>query len=102
MGDYEILQAMQQMFDSLKSDVEQQFDTVKSELHNVRSDLDNMRILIDTEMRRDIQLLAEGHEIILERLPDSTDLDATEARLSAVEAVIKKHSKDIQSLKKAQ
>lgn len=68
MGDFEILHAMQQMFDSLKSDVEQQFDTVKSELHIVRSDLDNMRILMDTEMRRNIQLLAEGHEIILERL----------------------------------
>ncbi|MCQ4862740.1 hypothetical protein [Pseudoflavonifractor phocaeensis] len=84
MTDEEILQAMQKMLAPLKEDI------------------NGIKVMLDIDVRRDINLLSEGQEQILERLPDPADLEAVEARLSAVEAVVRVHSKKIQELKKAQ
>ena len=84
MTDKEILQAMQQMLEPIKSDIS------------------GIKVILDTKIQRDINLLSEGHDAILERFPDPENIEALEARVTAVEAVVKLHSKDIQKLKKAQ
>lgn len=75
---------------------------IKSELASVRDDVSGIKVILDVDIRRDINLLAEGHEMILDRLPDPMEVEALDARLSAVETVVKKHSRDIQDLRKAQ
>ena len=125
MENTELLNAVQQMFDSLKSDiqrVEQKVDgmeslkfdvqrveekvdgmeSLKSDVQRVEEKVDGINILLETEIRRDIQLLAEGHEMLLERLPDPEAAEAVDARLFALEAVVRKNSKDIKELRKAQ
>ena len=79
MTDKEILQAMQQM------------------LEPIRSDINGIKVILDTKIQRDINLLSEGHDAILERLPDPENIDALEARVTAAEAVVKLHSKDIEN-----
>lgn len=98
MTDKEILQAMQEMLEPIKSDI----GGIASRLDRLEDETQGIKVLLDTEIHRDINLLAEGHQIILDRLPDADEVEAIEARLSAVEVVIRKHSKDIQNLKKAQ
>lgn len=91
MTDTEMLEAMRQML-----------EPINSRLERLENETRGIKVLLDTEIHRDINLLAEGHQVILDRLPDADEVEAIEARLSAVEVVIRKHSKDIQNLKKAQ
>ena len=61
-----------------------------------------MKVLLDAEVTPKFNLLAEGQEEILNGMPSEEDMDITDARLKALEAVARKHSKEIAELKKAQ
>lgn len=91
MSDTEILDAMRQML-----------EPINTRLERLENETQGIKVLLDTEIRRDIKTIAEGHQVILDRLPEAAELETIETRLSAVEVVVKKHSKDIQDLKKAQ
>lgn len=102
MDNKELLDAIRQLIhEETTKIVSEQLMPVRTDINTMKSDISGIKVVMDTEMSRDIKLLAEGHEEILERLPDPENFDALEARVSAVEAVIKLHSKDIQKLKKA-
>lgn len=94
MVDQEMLDAMRQLIDPIHS----RLDTLEKRL---AEETNNIKILLEVDVRRELNLLSEGHEMILERLPASADAEALEARLYAVEAVVRKHSKEIQGLKMA-
>lgn len=96
MTDKEILEAMRQMVEGLEDKIDKKLETQKKEL------LNGVKVLMENTVQTQINLVGEDVQIIRERMPDSDELEAMEARLSAVEAVVKKHSKDIQNLKKAQ
>lgn len=85
----------QELFEAIKQ-------LIREETAPMKADISGLKILMDVEMRKSIDLLGEGQQIIIDRLPDSDQADLTEARLSAVEIMVKRHSKDIQVLKKAQ
>lgn len=90
MSDVEILEAMRQML-----------EPINTKLERLENETQGIKVLLDTEIRRDIKTIAEGHQVILDRLPEAAKLETIETRLSAVEVVVKKHSKDIQDLKRA-
>lgn len=96
MADKEILEAIRQMVESLEDKIDEKLETQKKEL------LNGVQVLMENTVQTQINLVGEDVQIIRERMPDTDELEAMEARLSAVEAVVKKHSKDIQNLKKAQ
>lgn len=96
MTDKEILEAMRQMVEGLEDKMNKKLEAQKKEL------LNGVKVLMENTVQTQINLVGEDVQIIRERMPDSDELEAMEARLSAVEAVVKKHSKDIQNLKKAQ
>lgn len=96
MADKEILEAIRQMVESLEDKIDEKLETQKKEL------LNGVQVLMENTVQTQINLVGEDVQIIRERMPDADELEAMEARLSAVEAVVKKHSKDIQNLKKAQ
>ncbi|MCQ4862741.1 hypothetical protein [Pseudoflavonifractor phocaeensis] len=109
----EELQIIQQMFSELKSDIQQldqkfssQLEQVEeklsSRLDQVENRMDGLSVLLDLEIRKKIDLLVEGQEALMERLPDPAQAEDIEHRLSAVEMVVKVHSRDINDLKKAQ
>lgn len=102
MVDKELLEAMRQMIREETAPIKEDISGIKSKLVSVRDDVSGIKVILDVDIRRDINLLAEGHEMILNRLPDPMEVETLDARLSAVETVVKKHSRDIQDLKKAQ
>ena len=58
--------------------------------------------LMDAEFSQRFNLLAEGQEDILRRMPSEEDMDIIDGRLATLEALVKKHSREIAALKQAQ
>lgn len=75
---------------------------IDEKLEPIRDEISGIKVIIDTEIRRDINLLAEGQAAILARLPDPAEMEDVQERLSAAEAVLKVHSQEIHRLKLAQ
>lgn len=75
---------------------------IDEKLEPIRDEIRGIKVIIDTEIRRDINLLAEGQAAILARLPDPAEMEDMQERLSAAETVLKVHSQEIHKLKMAQ
>ena len=64
--------------------------------------MQDLKVLLDTEVTTKFNLLAEGIEDIQLRMPSEDDIDIIDGRLDTLEAIVKKHSREIAELKKAQ
>lgn len=64
--------------------------------------MQDLKVLLDTEVTTKFNLLAEGIEDIQRRMPSEDDMDIIDGRLDTLEAIVKKHSREIAELKKAQ
>ena len=76
--------------------------SLDAKVNSLDADVRGIKVVLENEVRRDLNLLAEGHAAILERLPSQEEKEALEARMDAMEAAIRLHSKQIRELKKAQ
>ena len=85
MLDEKDLQAIAQLMEQQRKDI----------MHDVK-------VLLDTEVSTKFNLLAEGIEDIQSRMPSEDDMDIIDGRLDTLEAIVKKHSREIAELKKAQ
>ena len=61
-----------------------------------------MKVLLDPEVNTKFNLLAENQEMILNRLPGPEDTQLLERRVDTLELAVRKHSREIAELKKAQ
>ena len=61
-----------------------------------------VKVLIEADVMPKFNLLADGQAAILEKMAPADKLEALEDRVTVLEAVTKKHSRDILELKKAQ
>ena len=59
-------------------------------------------VLMEQEFRPQFNLLAEGQQIILEKLGPLDDLEVLETRVSALEAMVKKINRELAQLRKVQ
>ena len=75
--------------------------SLDEKVNSLDADVRGIKVVLENEVRRDLNLLAEGHAAILERLPSQEEKEALEARMDAMEAAIRLHSKQIRELKKA-
>ena len=85
MLDEKDLQAIAQLMEQQRKDI----------MHDVK-------VLLDTEVSTKFNLLAEGIEDIQRRMPSEDDMDIIDGRLDTLEAIVKKHSREIAELKKTQ
>lgn len=92
MEDKALLDAIGQMMDAKLS--QQKAEILDEATHR-------MKVLLDAEVATKFNLLAEGQEDILRRMPNEDDMDIIDGRLGTLEAMVKKHSKEITALKKA-
>ena len=112
MDNQEMLDAMRQLIreETVKIIREETTKIIREEtpkiidekLEPIRDEISGIKVIIDTEIRRDINLLAEGQAAILARLPDPAEMEDVQERLSAAETVLKVHSQEIRKLKLAQ
>ena len=79
-----------------KSDIMQEMGRQKAEvMHEVGA-------LMEAYFEPKFNLLADGQKLIREKMVTVEDLERIEGRLDVLEAVVKRHSREIESLKKAQ
>ncbi len=62
---------------------------------------ENTAVLMEAEFNPKFDLLAEGQQAILDKMPNKDDLDIMDGRITTLEAIAKKLSRDIADLKKA-
>ncbi len=72
-------------------------------LRKNRDDTRNdMRAIIESEINPKLQLLAEGHEALLEKLNRMEKQDDLMGRIVILEEAVKKLNKELNAIKKAQ
>ena len=89
-----------QKMSSMEERIDQKLEKQKQEILDEATQ--RMKVLLDTEVATKFNLLAEGQEEILRRMPNEDDMDIIDGRLADLEAAVKKHSLEIEALKKAQ
>lgn len=95
MLDERDLQLLAQMFQSMEERLDQKLALQRKGI------MDDVRLLLDTEVQRKFNLLAENQEVILQKLERLDDMDVMDTRISALEAMVKKLNRDVDKLKKA-
>lgn len=92
------LEKMQTDISGLKTDV----SGLKAGQDAMQVDISGIKVRLDTEIERKINLLAEGQELMLEKLERLDDMEVMDTRITALEAMVKKLNRDIEKLKRAQ
>ena len=98
MGSME--ERIDQKMSSMEDRIDQKLEKQKQEILDEATQ--RMKVLLDTEVSTKFNLLAEGQEEILRRMPNEDDMDIIDGRLTDLETAVKKHSLEIEALKKAQ
>lgn len=93
-----VLEKMQADISGLKTDV----SGLKAGQDAMQADISGIKVRLDTEIERKINLLAEGQELMLEKLERLDDMEVMDTRITALEAMVKKLNRDIEKLKQAQ
>ena len=89
-----ILQELQKINSRLDR-IEQRFPQQRKEI------MQDVKTLLDSEFTPRFNLLAENQDEILRRVPTEEDEELWNTRLAALEAMVKKHSREIAALRKA-
>lgn len=89
---------MQRAIDGLRSDV----DGLKSDVGDLRSDVDGVKVCIEVDINRKLNLLAEGHTALMETLAPKSRVEALEDDVGLLKSVVRTLSQDVSVLKKAQ
>lgn len=98
------LQAIAQIMDSRIGESEKRMaNTMDQKLDQQKREImQEVGVLIENEVTPRFNLLAEGQEDILRRMPNEDDMDIVDERLSTLEAMVKKLNREVAQLKKAQ
>lgn len=92
MLDEKDLQAIAQMMDAK---LKQQKQEILAETTH------NMRVLLETEVQPQLNLLAENQQVILEKLVPRSRVDELEDEMKFLKVIIRQMNEDIQKLKAA-
>lgn len=92
MDEKALLEAIGQMMDAKLA--QQKAEILDEATHR-------MKVLLETEVTTKFNLLAEGQDEILRKMPGEDDIDIIDGRLNTLEAIAKKHSREIAALKQA-
>jgi hypothetical protein len=78
-------------------------EEMHAELEKNRIETRNdMRAIIESEVNPKLQLLAEGHEVLLEKINRLERQDELTGRVVILEEAVKKLNKEVSAIKKAQ
>lgn len=98
------LQAIAQIMDSRIGESEKRMANMMDQklAQQKREIMQEVGVLIENEVTPRFNLLAEGQEDILRRMPNEDDMDIIDGRLTTLEASVKKLNREVAQLKKAQ
>ena len=95
MDDKALLEAIGQMMEEQEKRLDQKLSEMEQRITK------STVALMDAEFKERFNLLAENQDEILRRMPTEEDAELLDTRLAAIEAVVRKHSREIAALKKA-
>lgn len=104
MLDEKDIQAIAQIMDSRIGESEKRMASMIDQklAQQKREIMQEVGVLIENEVTPRFNLLAEGQEDILRRMPNEDDMDIIDGRLTTLEASVKKLNREVAQLKKAQ
>jgi predicted nucleic acid-binding Zn-ribbon protein len=76
-------------------------DRMENRMDRIEVRMDRVEILLEHEIPKQLQLLAEGHQGIVARLPKEHEMEELHSRVSTLERVSADHSEEIRLLKYA-
>ena len=94
------LQAIAQLMQGMKKEIIGETNELLAQ--QKREIMQEVGVLIENEVTPKFNLLAEGQEEILRRMPSEEDMDSIDGRLTAMEASVRKLNREVAQLKKAQ
>ena len=102
MVDKELLEAIGQMMEAQEKRLSDMMDTkLAQQRKEIIRVMQDVKALLDTDVQTRFNLLAEDLDILKEKLPGAEDLDAMQEQLDLHYAMLKKHTREISDLKKA-
>ena len=81
--------------------IEQRMGGMEQRMGGMEQRMDRFEILLEHDIPKQLQLLAEGHQGIVKRLPEEHELDGIRSRVSTLERVVADHSEELRILKQA-
>lgn len=98
----EKVEGMDQRMDRMEG----RMDRMEGRMDRMESDISGIKVRLDVDVQRQLNLLAEGHSRLVERLDALEKVrelaEETKDKVDVIYAVVKRHSGDIAELKKAQ
>lgn len=76
-------------------------DRIETRMDRMEMRMDRVEVLLEHDIPNHLQLLAEGHQGIVARLPREHELEELHSRVSTLERVSADHSEEIRMLKRA-
>ena len=94
------LQAIAQLMQGMKKEIIGETNELLAQ--QKREIMHEVGVLIENEVTPKFNLLAEGQEEILRRMPSEEDMDIIDGRLTALEASVRNLNREVAQLKKVQ
>ena len=99
----QLIEPMQDRINRMDQKLDQSIEQLDQKLAAQKTELiSSVQILMENTIQTQINLVAEDVQIIRDRMPDSGDIADLQDQISTLKTVVKLHSEDIKSLKKAQ
>lgn len=93
-----LLEAMDGRLDRLESGQEE----LRAEVSDIKADVAGIKLRLENEVTQKFNLLAEGQQIILERMATKESLEELKEEQRLLKQVVTLHSREIAELKKAE
>ena len=90
--------------DQLESRIKQLelgMDKLKNQTEELEEKVNGIRIYMDTEQKRTMNLLLEGQQALWDRFVPNEEYDSLKERTEVLELVVKRHSQEIRELQLA-
>lgn len=97
----EIVKAEIEPLNERMGGMEQRMDGIEQRMDGMEQRMDRFEILLEHDIPKQLQLLAEGHQGIVKRLLEEHELDGIRSRVSTLERVVTVHSEELRILKQA-
>ena len=98
------VQRLDGRMDQLESRIKQLelgMDKLKNQTEELEEKVNGIRIYMDTEQKRTMNLLLEGQQALWDRFVPNEEYDSLKERTEVLELVVKRHSQEIRELQLA-
>ena len=89
------------MLEAMRAMMKEELEPINDRLDTIDQRTNRLEVPLEHDIPHDIRLLAEGHEGILDRLPEAEEVDTLRARIRVLEKVVTDHTKAINELRQA-